>query len=154
MRMDDIDRALLATLSERGRASWADLARRVGLSAPTVQERVRRLEDRGVISGYRAVVAPEAVGLGVAALVDIVQSDDSDQEEVAEQLAAVPEVEDCWFVAGDESFVVKVRVAEVAALEQTLRVLRGLPGVARTRTTVVLSTRWEGRTPPLPPVSG
>jgi Lrp/AsnC family transcriptional regulator, leucine-responsive regulatory protein len=148
--MDEVDRALLTTLRDRGRATWADLARRVGLSAPTVQERVRRLEDRGVIAGYRAVVPPEALGLGVAALVDIVQSDDSDQEAVADQLAGVDAIEDCWFVAGDESFVVKVRVPDVHALEQTLRALRGLPGVARTRTTVVLSTRWEGRTPPAP----
>lgn len=143
--MDDTDRRLVDALRGHARTSYADLGRQVGLSAPAVLERVRRLEAAGVITGYHAAVAPSALGLGVTALVGIYQSDEAEQDEVADRLAGVPEIEDCWFVAGDEAFVVKVRVGDVDALEHTLGVLRRVPGVARTRTTVVLSTRWEGR---------
>ncbi|HEX8001402.1 MAG TPA: Lrp/AsnC family transcriptional regulator [Mycobacteriales bacterium] len=143
--VDPTDRALLAALRANARATYAELARAVGLSAPAVHDRVRRLESLGVVTGYHAAVAPAAIGLGVSALVGIYQRDDAEQDDVAARLADVPEIEDCWFVAGDEAFVVKVRVPDVDALEQSLASLRRIPGVARTRTTVVLSTRWEGR---------
>jgi Lrp/AsnC family leucine-responsive transcriptional regulator len=145
--VDVVDQQILQALRANARATFAELGRLVGLSAPAVHERVRRLEDAAVIRGYHADVAPGAVGLGVTALVGVLQTDDSEQDEVADRLREVPEVEDCWFVAGEESFVVKVRVPDVDALEHTLAVLRRLPGIARTRTTVVLSTRWEGRVP-------
>ena len=147
--MDVIDSTLVQALRADGRATWAELGRLVGLSGPSVQDRVRRLEERGVITGYAAVVAPSAVGLGVSALIGLIQSDEALSEDVAAQLADVSEVEDCWFVAGDENFVVKVRAADVAALEVVVGKLRRVRGVARTRTTVVLSTRWEGRPVPL-----
>jgi Lrp/AsnC family leucine-responsive transcriptional regulator len=143
--VDPTDRALIAALRVNARATYAELARVVGLSAPAVHERVRRLEATGIITGYHAAVAPAALGLGVSALVGIHQSDGVEQDDLAARLADVPVVEDCWFVAGEEAFVVKVRVPDVDALETTLGVLRRIPGVARTRTTVVLSTRWEGR---------
>lgn len=143
--VDPVDRSLIAALRVNARATYAELARIVGLSAPAVHDRVRRLESTGVVTGYHAAVTPAALGLGVSALVGIYQRDDAEQDDVATRLADVPEIEDCWFVAGDEAFIVKVRVTDVDALEQTLAVLRRIPGVARTRTTVVLSTRWEGR---------
>jgi Lrp/AsnC family leucine-responsive transcriptional regulator len=143
--VDDIDRRLLTLLVADARASYAELARAVGLSAPSVHDRVRRLERSGAITGYSAVVDPHAVGLGVTALVGILQREGVEQDDLATSLAAIEEVEDCWFVAGDEAFVVKVRVADIDALEHTLGVLRRTKGVARTRTTVVLSTRFEGR---------
>ena len=145
--MDDTDRRLVSALQTDARASYADLARLVGLSAPSVHERVRRLERTGVLRGYHADVDPKAVGLGVSALVGIMQREGVEQDELATRLEAVPEVEDCWLVAGDEAFVVRVRVADVDALEHTLGVLRRVPGVGRTRTTIVLSTRFEGRRP-------
>ncbi|MDT7571017.1 MAG: Lrp/AsnC family transcriptional regulator, leucine-responsive regulatory protein [Actinomycetota bacterium] len=143
--MDDIDRRLVALLVADARASYAELARAVGLSAPSVHDRVRRLERSGAITGYAAVVDPHAVGLGVTALVGILQREGVEQDDLATSLAAIEEVEDCWFVAGEEAFVVKVRVADIDALEHILGVLRRTKGVARTRTTVVLSTRFEGR---------
>jgi Lrp/AsnC family leucine-responsive transcriptional regulator len=157
VRIDATDRALVAALQAEGRASWAELGRQVRLSAPSVQERVRRLESAGVITGYHASVDAAALGLGMVALVGIHQTDSADQDDVADQLELVPEVEDCWLVAGEETFVVKVRVADVDALERALRALRRVPGVARTRTTVVISTRWQGRPLPgsaAPPPSG
>lgn len=148
--LDQIDRRLVEALRADARASYAQLAREVGLSAPSVQERVRRLERRGVLLGFHAFVDPMVIGLAVTALVGIQQTDSAEQDEVAQRLAAIAEIEDCWFVAGEQAFVVKVRVADVAALEATIARLQRVDGVARTRTTVVLSTRWEGRAVALP----
>lgn len=151
--LDRVDHVLLEALRTHGRASYAELARQVGLSAPSVQDRVKRLEDRGFITGYAAVVPPAALGLGVTALVGIEQSEGATSDDVAQRLRDVEAIEDCWLVAGDESFVAKVRVADVADLERVLAALQRIRGVSRTRTTVVLSTRWEGRTPPGPTAS-
>lgn len=148
--MDATDRKLVDALRANGRLSWAELGRLVGMSGPSVQERVRRLEDRGLIRGYHAVVDPESAGLGTSALVGLFQGDDTETDDVVEQVRKIPAVEDCWFVAGDAELVVKVRVADVAALEATVGQLRRVKGVVRTRTTVVLSTRWEARPAPLP----
>jgi Lrp/AsnC family transcriptional regulator, leucine-responsive regulatory protein len=143
--VDDIDRTLISALRRNARASWAELGREVGLSGPSVTERVARLERDGVVTGYHAAVDPAALGRSVAALVSVHLSDTSDQDAVAVALARLEEIEDCWFVAGDESFLLKVRVPDVTALEGTLSRLRKIRGISRTRTTVVLSTKWEGR---------
>ncbi|QFZ23572.1 Lrp/AsnC family transcriptional regulator [Saccharothrix syringae] len=143
--MDALDRQIIAALRENGRATYADLGRKVGLSASAVHERVGKLEATGVITGYHAVVDPSSVGLGVTALISIHPTDTADDDEVAVALGELVEVESCYRVAGDESFIVKVRVATVDELERTLGRLRRIQGVARTRTTVVLSTRFEGR---------
>jgi Lrp/AsnC family transcriptional regulator, leucine-responsive regulatory protein len=145
--MDAVDRALIDALRSNARAPYAELGRIVGMSGPSVTDRIQRLEQAGVITGYHAAVDPGALGLGVAALVGIHLSDTSDQDAVAAGLAKLEEIEDCWFVAGDESFLIKVRVADVPELERTLSRLRKIHGVARTRTTVVLSTKWENRVP-------
>lgn len=146
--MDAVDRKLLDALRSNGRATYAELARVVGLSAPAVHERVGKLEAGGVITGYHAAVAPESLGYSMSALIGIFLSDTAKTDGVSGALRGVPEVEDCWFVAGEESYVIKVRVADVAALEQMIGTLNGIAGVARTRTTVVLSTKFEGRVQP------
>lgn len=152
--MDDTDRALIEALRAHGRESYAELGRRVGLSPPAVHDRVARLETAGVITGYHAAVVPAAIGLGVSALVGIYLSHTAEQDEVADRLHAIQEIEDCWLVAGEEAFVLKVRVADVDALEHLLGVLRRVRGVARSVTTVVLSTRWEGRIAAAVPAAG
>ncbi|GAA3003462.1 Lrp/AsnC family transcriptional regulator [Actinokineospora diospyrosa] len=143
--VDTVDRRIIAALRTNGRVTYADLGRQVGLSASAVHERVAKLESSGVITGYHAQVDPRAVGLGVTALVGIHPTDTADDEEVADALGELVEVESCYRVAGDEAFVVKVRVATVDDLERALSRLRRIKGVARTRSTVVLSTRFEGR---------
>ncbi len=143
--MDDIDRVLLQALQADARTSYADLAKLVGLSPPSVHDRVRKLERDAVLRGSHADVDPKAVGLGVSALVGLNQREGVESDAIVEALQAIEEVEDCWFVAGEEAFVLKVRVADLEALDRTLSVLRRVPGVTRTRTTVVLSTRFEGR---------
>jgi Lrp/AsnC family leucine-responsive transcriptional regulator len=112
----------------------------VGLSSPAVHERVGKLEDAGVIMGD-----PASVGLPVTALVSVIESDAVDDTGVEEGLRQIPEVEDCWRVAGSEGYILKVRVPDIPALEHTIGELNRIKGVSRTRTTVVLSTKWEGR---------
>ena len=143
--IDAVDRQLIELLSANGRASYAELARAVGLSSPAVHDRVGKLEASGVITGYHAVVEPRAVGLDVTALVGVIESDSVDDAGVEEALREMPEIQDCWRVAGTEDYVVKVRVADMAALESAINSMNRIRGVARTRTTVVLSTKWEGR---------
>ncbi|AEW95809.1 MULTISPECIES: Lrp/AsnC family transcriptional regulator [Streptomycetaceae] len=148
--MDAVDRQLIQALRENGRASYAELGRLVGLSGPSVTDRINRLEQAGVITGYRATVNPAALGLGATALVGIQLSDAADHEDVAQRMRDLAEIEDCWFIAGDDSYMLKVRVRDVDGLEHTIRRLSGISGVARTRTTVVLSTKWENRVGELP----
>jgi len=143
--VDAVDRQLLAALRANARATYAELARVVGLSAPAVHERVAKLEAGGVITGYHAAIAPESLGYAMNALVGIFITDSADTDSVAQQLAALSAVEHCWFVAGEETFVIKVRVPDVTGLEATIRALNAMDGVARTRTTVVLSTKFEDR---------
>jgi Lrp/AsnC family leucine-responsive transcriptional regulator len=143
--MDAVDHSILDALRANARATYAELAREVGLSAPAVHERVSKLEAASVITGYHAAVAPEALGYPMSALVGVFLSDTADEDVVADELAALAAVEDCWFVAGEESFVVKVRVPDVGGLEKAIRAMSKIKGVARTRSTVVLSTRFEGR---------
>ncbi|NLU72569.1 Lrp/AsnC family transcriptional regulator [Streptomyces sp. HNM0575] len=148
--MDAVDRQLIQALRENGRASYAELGRLVGLSGPSVTDRINRLETAGVITGYRATVDAKSLGLGVTALIGIQLTDATDHEDVAARLRELNEVEDCWFIAGDDSFMLKARASDVDALESLIRRLSGTKGVSRTRTTVVLSTKWENRVTDLP----
>ena len=143
--MDSVDHRLLDTLRANARATYAELARVVGLSAPAVHERVAKLEAQGVITGYHAAVAPESLGYSMSALIGVFVTDQADTDEVCAALSRVQEIEDCWFVAGEESYVVKVRVEDVGALERMIGTVNRIDGVARTRSTVVLSTKFEGR---------
>jgi len=143
--MDTVDRKLIEALRFDGRASYAELARMVGLSSSAVHERVAKLEATGVITGFRATVDPASIGMGVTALVGIEPGEYGRDELIAAALEAIPEVESCYGVAGDEAFVVQVRVASVDHLHRCIGRLRAIDGVARTRTTVVLATRFEHR---------
>ncbi|MGI8949034.1 MAG: Lrp/AsnC family transcriptional regulator [Ornithinimicrobium sp.] len=148
--LDELDRALLALLTADGRTSYADLARDTGLSTSAVHQRVRRLEQRSVIQGYAARIDPVAVGLPLAAFISIQPIDPAAPDDAPERLRHLTAVEACHSVAGDESYILQVRVAGPAELEQLLQEVRALAGVS-TRTTVVLSAPWQGRTAPLPP---
>jgi len=146
---DAIDRLIVRLLAGDGRMSYADLARETGLSTSAAHQRVRRLEARGVLTGYRAAFDPRQVGLPLTALIDLTPLDPAAPDDIPERLVDIPEIESCWSVAGDASYVVKVRVAEPAALEELLGRIRATAGVS-TRTTIVLSTAFEARPPHLP----
>ncbi|MGW0900500.1 Lrp/AsnC family transcriptional regulator, partial [Streptomyces goshikiensis] len=116
--MDTVDRQLIQALRENGRASYAELGRLVGLSGPSVTDRINRLETAGVITGYRATVDSASLGMGVTALIGISLSDAADHEDVARRLRDLAEIEDCWFIAGDDSYMLKVRAGDVDGLER------------------------------------
>lgn len=143
---DDTDRRLLAALMADGRATLATLAAAAGLSVSAAQARVRRLEARGVVTGYSARVAPEAVGLPLTAFVAITPLDPAQPDDAPERLAGMSAIEACWSVAGEESYQLLVRVASPQALEILLRQIRSTANV-RTRSTVVLQTFYEQRPP-------
>ncbi|MEU5562805.1 MULTISPECIES: Lrp/AsnC family transcriptional regulator [Micromonospora] len=149
--MDAIDLNLVDLLRTNARLSYAELARQVGLSAPAVHERVGKLETSGVLRGYRADVEPEAVGLGVTALIGIVEDSGADTDDVLAAFRKMPEIESCYFMAGVESFLLKARVGTIAELEQLIVRLNRTPGVASTRTGIALSTKWENRPRPVSP---
>jgi len=146
--LDPRDLEILAALQQDGRATYADVARRVGLSASSVHERVRKLEQQGVIRGYRAEVEPEAVGLFVTAIVAVMPLDPKQADDLPERIVEFPEVEDCLSVAGEANYLLKVRTRTTGDLEDLLRRIREKGGV-QTRTTVVLSIPFENR--PLAP---
>ena len=146
--MEDLDRQILRLLAADGRMSYTDLGKATGLSTSAVHQRVRRLEQRGVIRGYTVVVQPESVGLSLTAFVSVTPLDPAAPDDVPDRLAPLTEIEACYSVAGDENYILKVRVATPAALEALLAKIRFQAGVS-TRTTIVLSTSYEARALPL-----
>jgi Lrp/AsnC family leucine-responsive transcriptional regulator len=146
--VEDIDRQIVALLAGDGRMSFTDLARETGLSVSAVHQRVRRLQKRGVIRGYAAVLDHEAVGLPLTAFVSIKPIDPSAPDDAPEKLTHLDEIEACHSVAGEESYILKVRVTSPSALEELLQQIRAAANVS-TRTTVVLSTPYEVRAPRL-----
>jgi Lrp/AsnC family leucine-responsive transcriptional regulator len=150
--VEDIDRQILTLLSQDGRMSFTHLGKATGLSTSAVHQRVRRLEKRGVICGYTAVINPDAAGLPLTAFVSVTPLDPAAPDDVPELLAPLPEIEACYSVAGAENYILKVRVATPGTLEGLLARIRAAAGVS-TRTTIVLSTPYEARpmhTPVLP----
>ena len=137
MRLDDIDWSILGELQSDGRIGFRELGRRVGLSAPAVTARVRRLEESGIIGGYRAVVDPQQLGFTVQAFVRMSVAGHPDvDEEFVSFARTIPEILDVYRVTGAETYLLRVVVATVADLE---RVLRPLWRYGDTVTGVVMS---------------
>lgn len=142
--MEDIDRQIVTLLARDGRMSYTDLGKATGLSTSAVHQRVRRLEARGVLRGYAAVVDHEALGLPLTAFVSIKPIDPSQPDDAPERLADITEIEACHSVAGEENYILKVRVPRPTDLEVLLARIRSAANVS-TRTTIVLSTPYENR---------
>ena len=140
--LDEIDTLLVHELVDDGRATLSTLAQRAGLSVSAVQTRVRRLESRGVIRGYGARIDPAALGDELSAFVAITPFDPAGPDDAPERLAGIPEIRACHSGAGDESFVLLVRVASPRALEQLLQRIRATANV-RTRSTIILQTFYD-----------
>ena len=144
-----LDRHIVQVLAEDGRISFADLGRQVGLSSSAVHQRVKRLEERGIITGYRAVVDYPKAGLPLTALMSVTPFDPAAEDDVPERLHDIEEIVACWSVAGDENYVLLLRVARPQDLEEIFARIRQQASVAST-TTIVLSTPWEDRLGRLP----
>lgn len=140
--MEAADRQIIDLLREDGRMSYTDLGKAIGLSTSAVHQRVRRLEERGAITGYAAVVDPSAVGTPLTAFVSVTPLDPREPDDIPDRLRDIPEIDACYSVAGDANYLLRVRVGTPQDLEELLATVRNRGGVS-TRTTVVLSTPWE-----------
>lgn len=149
--MDEIDLRILDLLCADGRATYAELADVVGLSAPATAERVRRLEQRGAILGYAARLDPTVLGVSLTAFVSVTLTSPDSRSGFLAALAVFAEVVECHHVAGDDDYLVKVHVDGTKGLEHFVSDrLKAVPGIARTRTTVVLSTALDRPLAPAP----
>ena len=144
--LDEHDRQILRLLADDGRMSYTDLAKATKLSTSAVHQRVRRLEQRGVIKGYSALIDIESIGLPLTAFISVSPIDPADPDDIADRLIPLRAVEGCYSVAGDQNYILKVRVASPTSLEALLGDIRSTAHVT-TRTTVVLSIPFEQRSP-------
>ncbi len=147
--MDALDSKAIAELMVNGRTTWAELAILLGLSGPAAADRVHRLEERGVIRGYAALIDPEAVGFGLTAFVAVTLERPEHRAPFLARVSDLAEVQECHHIAGDDDYLLKVRCRGARDLDRVISTnLKDLPGVIRTRTTIVLDTCKE--TPTLP----
>lgn len=145
-----MDSKLLRLLMKRGRATWAELAGVLKLSAPAVAEKAKKLEERGVIRGYAAIVDAAAVGYGLTAFVSVTLDRPQHRAKFITTLTKMEEVAECHHIAGDFDYLLKVRCRDTADLDDLLsNRLKALPGIVRTRTTIVLGTAKESVSVPL-----
>lgn len=140
--MEAADRRIIELLRHDGRTSYTDLGKAIGLSTSAVHQRVRRLEERGVITGYSAVVDPAAVGTPLTAFISVTPLDPREPDDIPDRLRDIPQIDACYSVAGDANYMLRVRVGTPQDLEELLATVRNKGGVS-TRTTIVLSTSWE-----------
>lgn len=149
--INDLDAQILTILQKNARISNAEIARQVGLAPSAVFERIRKLEERGVIRGYSAQIDPHAVGLGLVAYTFVRSNDRPGGIRTAKLLAEIPEVLEVHHVAGEDCFLVKVRAADTEALGRLLRERLGkISTISSTRTTIVLESVKETSELPIP----
>ncbi|HUX34119.1 MAG TPA: Lrp/AsnC family transcriptional regulator [Gemmatimonadaceae bacterium] len=151
--MDALDYKALSRLQEFGRDSWRNLGDLLGITPQATADRIRRLEEQGVIQGYAALVDPEAVGLHLVAFVHVTLERPRYREAFLERVVSLSEVQECHHVSGDADYLLKIRCRGAADLERVVSdEIRSLTGVGQTRTTIVL--RGIKETVALPLVTG
>ena len=151
--IDPIDRQILRLLRQDGRMAHSAIAKEVGLSGPAVHERVRKLEQRGVIASYTAVLDPDVLDRSDMAFVMVTLSEGNEfaaDDPIVARICEEPDVLEFHRIAGEDCYLIKIRTATSKDLEQLLRRIRSIRGVARTRTTIVLSTELEKPTIDVP----
>ena len=150
MELDDLDVKTLSLLCQRGRMTWAELAGQLGLSAPAAADRVKRLEERGIIAGYSARLNAEALGLDLTAFIAVTLDQPRHREGFLAAVQVNGEILECHHVTGDDDYLLKVRCCHTRALEALItNRLKAIEGVAKTRTLIVLSTVKETQVPSL-----
>lgn len=140
--LDDLDWKLLIELQEDARLSYAELGRRVGLSSPAVQERVRKLEDHGIIKGYRTEIDLARAGLGISAFIRIGNMGGLDEERLERAVHNMPEALECHHITGADCYLIRVVAKDIPHLE---RVVGKFIQFTHTTTSVVLSSPIEHR---------
>ncbi len=151
--IDRTDLALLRTLQRQGRTKRNELAEEVGLSLPAVSERMRKLEERGVLEGIQAKLDPKLMGLDVAVFITVTVQSSSNYPEFLQAAQAHPEILEIHAITGDGSHLVKARTWNTSTLERLLSTIQTWPGVRQTRTNVVLNTYKETMALPLEELS-
>jgi Lrp/AsnC family transcriptional regulator, leucine-responsive regulatory protein len=144
-RLSTNDTRILAVLQRDARRPYAELGADVGMSGPSAHERVKKLEARGVIRGYSAVVDPSSVGLGILAFCWITQAPSTAATDLTAEFASIPEIEECHHIAGEADYLLKVRARDTRDLERVLRLIQATRHVYTTETDVVLSSGFERR---------
>jgi Lrp/AsnC family leucine-responsive transcriptional regulator len=144
-RISTNDARILAVLQRDGRRPYAELGADVGMSGPSAHERVKKLEGRGVITGYAALVDPRALGYDVLAFSWITQAPGTVANDLSEAFAAIPEVEECHHITGEADYLIKVRARDTRDLERVLRRVQSTRDVFQTETNVVFSSGFERR---------
>ena len=148
--IDETDRAILALLQANARIPNADIARKIGMAPSAILDRIRKLEAKRIIQGYEARLAPQALGLGLVAFIFVRTEERVGAGETGQRLARIPEVQEVHQVAGEDCYLVKVRVESTEALGRLLRERFGtIDTVLNTRTTIVLDTVKESGTLPI-----
>jgi Lrp/AsnC family leucine-responsive transcriptional regulator len=152
MSLDQTDRKILRLLQANARVTNAEVAREVGMAPSATFERLRKLEERGVIAGYETRVDAEQVGLGLTAFILVKSTEGPGSERTGDRLAAIDEVQEVHHIAGEDCFILKVRARDPRDLQRVLRERIGrIPEVASTRTTIVLQTVKETLRMPIEP---
>jgi Lrp/AsnC family leucine-responsive transcriptional regulator len=142
--LDTLDKKALKLLMHQGRATWAELGQTLGLSAPSAADRVRKLEQAKVITGYAALLDPTALGYPLTAFVFVTLANSRNRATFVRAIAKMDQVSECHHIAGDDDYLLKVRCRTTADLDHLLaKELKDKLGIARTRTTVVLATAKE-----------
>ncbi len=144
-RLDRIDARILAVLQADGRLPYAELGAQVGISGPSAHERVKKLEARGVIRGYAAIVDPAGIGLGILAFTSVTQAPGTIATDLTGEFEAVPEIEECHHIAGEADYLLKIRARDTGDLERVLHRIQATRHVSTTRTDIVFSTAFERR---------
>lgn len=148
--IDETDRQILNILQQNARTTNADIARQIGMAPSAVLERIRKLELKGVIQGYETRINPEALGLHLLAFVSVRTEEKLGEERSGDLLAKFPEVQEVHHIAGEDCYLLKVRVPDARSLGRLLREGFGAIGSVRsTRTTVVLETIRESAQVPV-----
>lgn len=137
--LDALDRRIVGELLADGRASLAEIGERISLSAPAVKRRLDRLRERGVITGFSALVDPAALGERTEAFVELHCAARMSLDDLRETLAAEPEIVAAYTVTGDADALIQMRATDVAHLEAAIERIRTDPGIVRTKTIIVLS---------------
>jgi len=141
--LDELDLKLLQALQRNARSTFAELGAVVGLKPPAVHDRVKRLENKGYLRGYAALLDGKRLGLELTAFISCFTSPETSYDSFTEAVSALPEVLEVHSVAGEESFICKVMTRSTPHLDELLTKLKSIPGMARTKTTIVLSTPFE-----------
>jgi Lrp/AsnC family leucine-responsive transcriptional regulator len=141
--LDAADRAILELLQDNCKQPLAAIGAKVGLSAPAVVDRIHKLEEAGVITGYAAVLDARRLGMDVTAFIGVTTDLPGALDEVEREVVAIDEVLECHHVTGAHSLMLKVKTRSTETLEELIERIRGLGGVARTETMVVLSSHFE-----------